>query len=52
MLRTKYIRKYIYKEMTFIADYYNRKNNASGKAIYKRIMSLDENLIRKMCYLL
>ena len=38
--------------MDFIAVYYNKKNNASGKAIYKRIMNLDENLIRKMCFLL
>lgn len=46
--RNAYLKRYLYKEMDFIGTHYLKKNNKSGKTIYKKIMELDPALVRRM----
>ena len=47
-IRQKYVRKYIYKEIEFISNFYYKKNNKSGKEIHKKITGIQDGLIRHM----
>ena len=42
------MRKYIYKEIEFISNFYYKKNNKSGKEIHKKITGIQDGLIRHM----
>lgn len=46
--RKAYLKRYLYKEMDFVATHYLHKNNKGGRQIYKKIMELDPILIRRM----
>jgi len=46
--RKAYLKRYLYKEMDFVATHYLKKNNRGGKQIYKNIMELDPLLVRRM----
>jgi len=45
------LNRYFDKERDFIASFYERKGSRSGKFIYKKIMSIEEDVVEEVIFL-
>lgn len=49
--RDAYLKKFLYREIDMITQFYNSKNIKSAKLVYKKIVNLDQLIIQKMMQL-
>ena len=50
LIRLRYLNGYFDREREFIATFYERKGSRSGKFIYKKIMSIEEDVVEECLF--